>query len=226
MKRKCVPALLLAIAIIWTLACEKELFTTQQPPIYYDDPVEDTTPPEPPPPPPEEHLFYISHHCLGPCKNNLIRTYSVEQAAFVDSFDPGYGSSIVLAAQHDWLFVNGVSAHRIYDLKTKSVVKELPLGGKDVVSYSGKYYVRLGGTNTTIMTLPDVDTILLSTNKVFGILPAGDFDKDDKVFYWADSSGIINRFDLDSRTELAPIRFELPIQLVPSSLSENLSLLI
>jgi WD40 repeat protein len=104
-------------------------------------------PTDPPPPEPGEHLFYVAARLAG--DRSMVKTFSVEQRAFIDSFtiDSFQIGNIAVAGNDEKLFMasrnEGV---RVYDIKSKELLfatTEYCCGGR--VSPNSEYYDAYAG---------------------------------------------------------------------------------
>ncbi|MCK5124756.1 MAG: hypothetical protein KAR42_00725 [candidate division Zixibacteria bacterium] len=78
--------------------------------------------PTDPPPPPEEHLFYVASRLAD--NRSIVKTFSVEQEAFIDSFtiDSFEVYDMAVVGNDEKLILAGRTGVRFYDLTRKEII--------------------------------------------------------------------------------------------------------
>jgi len=117
-----------------------------------------------PPPEPEEHLFYIA-----PAIGNMVKVFSVEQAAMVDSFvvdsvDETWQMRIHVIGDDSLLAVSTAGKTFLVDLETKGVISTFPRESV-VFSRDSRYYFNYNPTG--LWSNPDHTLITDETGAIF-----------------------------------------------------------
>lgn len=145
-------------------------------------------PTNPPPIEPGEHLFYVVGRFDG--TNSLIRTFSVEKKAFIDSFtlDSFYVSNIAVAGDNEALYVGSANQGvRFYDIKSKSLLfgsTEYCCGGR--ISRDSKYYEAYS-SGLRLFEVDGHHEVYYDSNGSSG----GSFSHDSEYFLYKRDSNII-----------------------------------
>jgi len=147
---------------------------------------DDDNPVNPPPPEYGEHLFYVSARL--PDSQSLVKTFSVEQDAFIDSFivDSFPIDYMAVAENDERLFLVGPGM-RVYDLDTKELLCSttdyccgLHISNNSAYYASGGYGIRLFRTDNYQQIYYD------SGSSAFG-----DFSFDSRYYLYTSSHTIM-----------------------------------
>jgi len=149
--------------------------------------------PTKPDPEPVEHLFYIKA-AIG-TDSSLIKTFSIEQLKFIDSFiiDDFTVYDMAVIGNDEKFMVTEEYRMRVYDLETKEVIYSAEGYGNPIrVSHNSEYY-SVYDTRLQIRRTSDFSPIYNDTT----ITGYGDFSFDSRYYIYPHNHGDVMVYNID-----------------------------